>query len=306
MPGHDLIQLVCFLLTSFPVCPFPYSHLLMCLSRENERQRHPFNLQQIRSCLFACLITGDLFDFYSPFFLKGASAFLNMEQYKKFMQKRLNYISDCHNGNDRRGRMEGLYFYWLAWIAWIWVTFFMDKKKPERIKIAVWLLAAILAAPIKLSLLYFEFHLSALAIALFVFLETWSKKKGSLYFFLSSFIIMLAYTSFLMFELYDPIWVLFDRSIMLAAIGFYLALLLHKNRHSRILSLLAGFLQGEVLFSVILWKFKFPYAISSLAFMDILILSLAMLGTWSAVETILVTLSGSTTNQVEGEEQKTT
>ncbi len=202
--------------------------------------------------------------------------------------------------------MEGLYFYWLAWIGWIWVTFFMDKNKPERIKIAVWLLAAILAAPIKLNLVYFEFHLSALAIALFVFVETWSKKTGSLlYFFLSSFIIMLAYTSFLMFELYDPIWVLFDRSIMLAAIGFYLALLLHKNMHSRVLALITGFLQGEVLFSAILGKFNFPYVISSLAFMDILIISLAMLVAWSAVETILVTLSGRAINQVEGEEQKT-
>jgi hypothetical protein len=116
---------------------------------------------------------------------------------------------------------------------------------------------------------------------------------------------MLAYTSFLMFELYDPIWVLFDRNIMLAAIGFYLAILLHKNRHSRVLTLITGFLQGEVLFSAILWKFNFPYAISSLAFMDILIVSLAMLVAWSAVETIIVTLSGSTINQVEGEEQKT-
>jgi hypothetical protein len=202
--------------------------------------------------------------------------------------------------------MEGLYFYWLAWIGWVWTTFFMNKNNPLRLKMAVILLAVILAAPYTVDVFIFEMHLSAVAIAFFIFLETRRKKTGSfLYLFLTSFIIMLAYTSFLMFELFDPIWVLFDRKIMLGAAGFYLAVLLHKERQDRILALISGFLQGDLLFSAILWKFNFPYAAASMAFMDLLFISLGLLLAWSAIESMIAVMSGSTISQVEGEEQKT-
>ncbi|MBT2642064.1 hypothetical protein J7I80_07500 [Bacillus sp. ISL-41] len=202
--------------------------------------------------------------------------------------------------------MEGLYFYWLAWIGWVWTTFFMNKNNPLRLKSAVILLAVILAAPYTVDVFIFEMHLSAVAIAFFIFLETRRKKTGSfLYLFLTSFIIMLAYTSFLMFELFDPIWVLFDRKIMLGAAGFYLAVLLHKERQDRILALISGFLQGDLLFSAILWKFDFPYAAASMGFMDLLFISLGLLLAWSAIESMIAVVSGSAINQVEGEEQKT-
>ena len=116
--------------------------------------------------------------------------------------------------------MEGLYFYWLAWIGWIWVTFIMDKKNPARIKVAIWLLAVIFTAPYKVNILSYDIYLSAFTIVLFLFIETKRLKPGAfLYSFISSFIIMLAYTSFLLFELFDPVWVLFDRKIMIAAAG---------------------------------------------------------------------------------------
>ncbi|MBT2682046.1 hypothetical protein [Bacillus sp. ISL-37] len=202
--------------------------------------------------------------------------------------------------------MEGLYFYWLAWIGWIWTTFFMNKDNPLRLKWTAMLLAVILAAPFTVDVFIFELHLSAFAIAFFIFWETRRKKTGSfLYLFLTSFIIMLAYTSFLMFELFDPVWVLFDRKIMLGAAGFYLAVLLHKDGHDRILALISGFSQGDILFSAILWKFNFPYAAASMVFMDILFISLGLLIAWSAIESIIAVMSGSTINQVEGEEQKT-
>lgn len=202
--------------------------------------------------------------------------------------------------------MEGLYFYWLAWIAWVGTTFLMNKNNPLRLKWSVLLLLVILAAPYKIDFVSIEVHLSALAIGLFIFLETRRKKTGSLlYLLLSSFIIMLAYTSFLLFELFDPVWVLFDRNIMLGAAGFYLAVLLHKERQDRILALVSGFLQGDILFSVILWKFNFPYPAASMAFMDSLFISISFLFAWSAIESMISVMSGSTINQVEGEEHKT-
>ncbi|CAM4062439.1 hypothetical protein [Mesobacillus thioparans] len=202
--------------------------------------------------------------------------------------------------------MEGLYFYWLAWIGWIWVTFIMDKNHRHRQKWALWLLAVIIAAPYKVDILFFELHMSAVPIAMFIFFETRRKKTGSfLYLFLTSFIIMLAYTSFLMFELFDPVWVLFDRNIMLGATGFYLAILLHKEKHDRLLALLTGFLQGDIIFSVVLSRFNFPHAVASMGFMDLLFISGWMLIAWSAVESVIAVMSKSTLNEAEGEEQKT-
>ncbi|MBT2677699.1 hypothetical protein J7E38_01725 [Bacillus sp. ISL-35] len=202
--------------------------------------------------------------------------------------------------------MEGLYFYWLAWIGWVWVTFIMDKNHPDRRKWAVCLLAVIIAAPYKVDFLIFEFHMSAFPIAIFIFMETRRKKTGSfLYLFITSFIIMLAYTSFLMFELFDPVWVLFDRKLMLGAAGFYLAILLHKSRQDRMLALVTGFLQGDILYSAVLWRFNFPYEVASMTFMDILFISSGMLITWSAVESFISIMSKTTLNEAEGEEQKT-
>ncbi|HAQ08428.1 MAG TPA: hypothetical protein DCR24_13260 [Bacillus bacterium] len=202
--------------------------------------------------------------------------------------------------------MEGLFFYWLSWIGWTWATFIMDKKNPARIKIAIWLLAVIMTAPYKVNVFMYEIHLSAFAIGFFLFAETKRMRAGAfLYSFISAFIIMLAYTSFLLFELFDPVWVLFDRKIMIAAAGVYLTLLLQKTYYNRGISLISGLLQGEILFSTILQKYNFPYSVSSLAFLDILIISLAMLLTWSAIETLIVTMSGNPINHIEGEEHKT-
>lgn len=201
--------------------------------------------------------------------------------------------------------MEGLYFYWLAWMGWIWVTFLMDKNNPARIRLALILLAAIFASPYHANVFIFKMNLSAFVIACLIFYETKKKKLSEfLYLFTSAFIIMLAYTSFLLFELIDPVWILFDRKIMLAACGFYLSLLLHKKQSRRLVSLVWGFLQGEILYAAVLWRFNFPYTISSLAFLDILIISATMLLAWSAIEALISAMSRSTISHAEGEEQK--
>lgn len=201
--------------------------------------------------------------------------------------------------------MEGIYFYWLGWMGWIWVTFLMDKKNPARKKLAVMILAAIFASSYHVNVLIFNVNLSAFVIACLIFYETKKMKLSEfLYLFTSAFIIMLAYTSFLLFELIDPVWILFDRKIMLAACGFYISLLLHKNQSRRLVSLVWGFLQGEILYAAVLWKFNFPYTISSLAFLDILISSVSMLIAWSTIEALISAMSRSTISQAEGEEQK--
>jgi hypothetical protein len=203
--------------------------------------------------------------------------------------------------------MEGLYFYWLAWIGWILATFFMEKTNPVRRKMAAGILAVLIAVPYQMDVLVFNVNLAAFVIVIFLFFETRKKKLAEfMYLFLSSFIIMLAYASFLIFELLDPVWVLFDRRLMLAVAGFYLSILLQKKKSNRMIILAGGFLQGEILYGTVLLKFQFPYTISSLAFLETLIISVSMIVAWSAIETLISVMSRSTISQVEGEEHKTT
>ena len=196
--------------------------------------------------------------------------------------------------------MAGLSFFWLAWIGWIWATFFLKKQNLLRIKIAVWLMVIIVSASFKLNIGYYEVSFSAFIITMLLFIETRGKKTGAfLYLFISSFIIMLAYTSFMLFELFDPVWVFLDRKILIVAGSLYLILLLHKTTNGRVVSLISGFLQGEILFAIILGKMKFPYLISSFAFLDILFLSLAVVLAWSGLESVFVTVSSSSINHTD-------
>lgn len=201
--------------------------------------------------------------------------------------------------------MEGLYFYWFAWIGWTWVTFFMAKKNPARTTIAVWMLLAMIAAPYKMTISTITIHGSGVVSSLFLLLETRRmNRKGFLFLFLSSFIIMLAHASFLLFEMLDPVWVILDRRILLAGSIVYLAILLQKSGYNRGLVLIAGSLQGEVLYAAVLERYGFPYFVASLEYLDVLIISLAVLFVWSKLESVIAALSGSIITHIEGEEHK--
>lgn len=201
--------------------------------------------------------------------------------------------------------MEGLFFYWLTWMGWIVTTFFMDKNNPERLKVTIWLLLLILAAPYNKAIFTMEINLSALIIVALLLIETRGKKLGEfLNLFTSSFIIMLAYTSFLLYELLDPVWVLIDRRILLTGTIVYLVLLLQRKGYNRALVLISGTLQGEVLYALVMEKQGFSYLVSSLRFLDILVISVGTLFVWTMIETVLSATSGSIIKQAEGEEHK--
>src|SRR4051812_10552589 len=96
-------------------------------------------------------------------------------------------------------RMEGMLFYWIAWVGWVWATFFMDKNNITRTRVAIALLLLIISSP-------FEFHVSGVivhapAVVLFLFFIIESAKMdGRVFFgvFLTSFIMMLGYVSFML------------------------------------------------------------------------------------------------------------
>ncbi|WP_174734026.1 YphA family membrane protein [Mesobacillus harenae] len=196
--------------------------------------------------------------------------------------------------------MEGLLFYWFAWASWIIFTFLLPKH-PQRTTLSIWILSMIIISPYNMEAGGIHFHASAFVIMFFIYLHTKDiSKKTFTYLFITSLILMLGYVSFLIFELFDPVWLLFDRTWMAAVMIAYLTLLLQTDKKMRIVTMLVGTLQGEILYSLILKKLGMPYLIASMEFLDVIAISSFVLLAWSGLELLSAYIENNL-NYTEGE-----
>ncbi|WP_264738412.1 hypothetical protein [Cytobacillus firmus] len=181
--------------------------------------------------------------------------------------------------------MEGLIFYWISWMVWIMATFFMDRNNKYRFLLSAWILFFIILSPWTLKIFNVETSIGGLflLISLYIFAGR-LKKLRKFYFLFCAFILMMAYVTFHLFELFDPVWVIFSRNWMLSVLLVYMAVLLQKNRMLRLPLILLGGIQGEVLYALVLKQFSFPYTIGSLAFLDIMAISVSISAVWIAVQ----------------------
>lgn len=187
--------------------------------------------------------------------------------------------------------MDGTFFYWIAWFFWIITTFFM-KKSRNRIVYTVIVLLLIIFSNKVIEIDVFKINVSLLITLLscYILLALFTGKnnyKKVVYLLVSTLTITTAYVSFHLFELFDPIWVVFNRTIMLVFCLVYLTLLLIKDRKKRVLCMMIGTCQGELLYAFILKNFPFEYEIGDLAFFDVMAISVFTLFIWSALETTI-------------------
>ncbi|MBC6975570.1 hypothetical protein H9I32_25320 [Bacillus sp. Xin] len=164
--------------------------------------------------------------------------------------------------------MEGSYFYFIAWMGWIVTTFFL-KKDEIRWKVSAVILVFIICSQITVYIASFTVSVNALILGVISFLgialySIWKK----IYALLSALIIAMLYTSFHLLGVYDPVWIVIDRTWMLGGALVYASILLHRDRLLRLCSLYAGALQGEILVTFIFRRLHFPYEFGSLAFFD--------------------------------------
>ncbi len=164
--------------------------------------------------------------------------------------------------------MEGSYFYFIAWMGWIVTTFFL-KKDEIRWKLSAVILVFIICSQITVYIASFTVSVNALILGVISFLgialySIWKK----IYALLSALIIAMLYTSFHLLGVYDPIWIVIDRTWMLGGALVYASILLHRDRLLRLCSLYTGALQGEILVTFIFRRLHFPYEFGSLAFFD--------------------------------------
>ncbi|WP_246942230.1 hypothetical protein [Bacillus pinisoli] len=189
--------------------------------------------------------------------------------------------------------MEGIWFYWLAWIGWVILTFFWPKGKLRTVLTAC-LLILIITAHKNIDILQTEASIGFIFLFAcnFVLIIHYSYMK-LLYLFISTVIMSFSYVSFHLFKIYDPVWVMFHPSFMVAVLLTYLALLLVKNQKERYIIFLFGLCQGELLYGIIMDYFSFPVIFGALSFFDIAAIGLTCISCWNGFEKLSAAINQS-------------
>jgi hypothetical protein len=181
--------------------------------------------------------------------------------------------------------MEGSMFYWILWVYWVYVTFFMNKQNHYRSKLATFILVLIILSNVHFMFMSFEFHVSGLFMLLLSYIILSKKKLGSLlYAFICSFTVTIAYVTFNLFVIYDPVWVIFQKEWMMGICFSCLAIFLQTSLKDRLLIAVSGTMQGEILYAFYLSKFEFSYPIGAIAYLDVFSLITILLVSWSILE----------------------
>src|ERR1700730_2792900 len=107
--------------------------------------------------------------------------------------------------------MDGLFFYWVMWMAWVFVMFFIPGKAAFRYALLFHILATIYLSFYELHIKDYSFNgASIYVLANVLFYHRHLPFLKVLYFILGSIILSLGYTSFQMFAMLDPVWVVVD------------------------------------------------------------------------------------------------
>jgi hypothetical protein len=195
-------------------------------------------------------------------------------------------VIGTNNGiRRRREKVDGLMFYWISWCYWIFLTFILNKQNPYRLRLSAFMLTLIILANYHFTLLGFDLYIGGLFLLFISYASTYKEKiKTITYFFICSFIVTIAYVAFHLFEISDPVWIIFNKDWMMGIFICYLSILLQKKLKDRLLMVASGTMQGEILYSYILKKFDFPYSVGTLSYLDAFALASILLVGWSILE----------------------
>jgi hypothetical protein len=181
--------------------------------------------------------------------------------------------------------MEGSMFYWICWFYWVLFAFILNKQNPYRLKLSVAVLVIIAISNIHFMVAGIELYASGILLLVISYvLISREKRRAIIYYFICSFIITIAYVTFHLFELFDPVWIVFKKEWMMGICFCILSLLLQKHVKGRLLIIASGTMQGEILYAYFLSRYDIPYSIGSLAYLDVCLLTFMMITGWSALE----------------------
>lgn len=181
--------------------------------------------------------------------------------------------------------MEGSIFYLVIWSLWVYLTFILSKQNPYRFKLAAMILMVIIFANSQILLGGFEIYGGGIVLLLFCYLFISQEKSHVIiYFLICSLIVSIAYASFHLFEIFDPIWMIFNKDWMLGICLGFLAIALQQTLKGRLMVIISGTMQGEWLYAYILSKYQFAYPIGAFPYLDVCCLVVLLLLVWSFLE----------------------
>ncbi|MFX3622833.1 MAG: hypothetical protein ACE3JP_02000 [Ectobacillus sp.] len=179
--------------------------------------------------------------------------------------------------------MEGSYFYFFSWVGWVIATFFM-KKDNRRLLTALAIL--LLLAGSQTIIPVGAFRISASYFILGVICLAGISKAGrwqKLYVAISALIVAMLYAIFHFIEIYDPVWIRFERTWFLSGVFVYASLLLVRHHMMRIFVIGIGAIQGEGIVTVVLYQYGLHTDMGAGAFFDIIACSIGILCVFYAI-----------------------
>ncbi|MFD2445869.1 hypothetical protein ACFSO7_18070 [Bacillus sp. CGMCC 1.16607] len=184
--------------------------------------------------------------------------------------------------------MEGLYFYGFCWTVWIITTFLANKNNHNRLPYACYILMIIIFSPYTFTIENYSVSYVAILILFLCFFKiALLPVKRKCYLLISSLIIGIGFVAFQLFELFDPIWIIFKREWLLGGLLTYLTVLLQQKLIWRIITVVTGCIYGEFIFAMILHRYTFPYTIGSFVFLDVCSFTITMLIGWSCIKSAI-------------------
>ncbi|MBW8349097.1 hypothetical protein K0H71_06440 [Bacillus sp. IITD106] len=168
--------------------------------------------------------------------------------------------------------MSGMIFLLIAWIIWIYATFFMNKHSRYRWIMAMFALLFIILKSITIR--FYSLNISGASILMLgicYYAASRLPLKKQLHLLCTVFTLMVGYAGFLLFEMYDPILMFIDRVVLMSFVLFILSYFIYSSSVKlRILFICLGTIQGDIVFAAFLSKWDMPYLIGSMEYLDII------------------------------------
>lgn len=186
--------------------------------------------------------------------------------------------------------MEGIYFYWFFWIAWIYTTFLLEKNR-KRVSISLVILLFIIFSDKHMLVNDLLVNITALLCLLTGYLLVSSKKSGRVFYYLSvSIILTSSYVTFRLFQLYDPVWVMFHPTMKLSLILVILTIVLIREQSIRISLLFIAVVQGELVYTMFLNRIVPQSFLGELESLDIIAITAGISFLWFGFEKMVAML----------------
>ncbi|MEK3886019.1 YphA family membrane protein [Bacillus sp. FSL K6-3431] len=185
--------------------------------------------------------------------------------------------------------MDGLVTLFLLWSVWIYATFIMDKREENRLSVAVLALLLIITTPLLIPA--FSVTISC-SIFILLLINYYIASKLPLlkktYLVFSVIALMFGYSGFQLLEMYDPIWVFFDRRVFLSIIFLFFSYLIYPlSLKWRFILICLGSIHGEILFAIIISRWNMPYLIGTAVYFDIICVTfICLLGAHGLVKLV--------------------